>query len=221
MKVKIEGNRSPDDLRRVAEAGADYAGVIVDVPQSPRSVSSADVAQVCARAPLDVVLVFLDADAETVARAAAAGDPAAVQLHGAESPDLVAQLSRELGCEVWKVVHLPPMGGRKADVGATLAEVEMYSKRGAAKVLLDTAASADGAGGTGVRSDWDAAAEIVRRSPVPVILAGGLNPDNVADAVRQVRPYGVDVASGVEREPGVKDWDAVRRFVASARRPPE
>jgi phosphoribosylanthranilate isomerase len=217
MKVKIEGNRSRDELRRVAEAGADYAGVIVDVPRSPRAVRSDELGELCADPPIAIVLVFLDADGETIRRCAATARPVAIQLHGTEPPSLVRQLSRQLPCEVWKVIHLPPAGQSVGSTGEALAAARAYAEAGATKVVLDTAADATRAGGTGLRSDWDVAAALVREGPVPVILAGGLRPENVGDAVRRVRPYGVDVASGVERERGVKDWDAVRAFVQAAR----
>lgn len=86
----------------------------------------------------------------------------------------------------------------------------------ASSILLD-AFREDAYGGTGHKVDWDIAAEIVQRSERPVILAGGLTPDNVADAVRRVRPYAVDVSSGVEREPGLKDLDKLAAFIEGAK----
>jgi phosphoribosylanthranilate isomerase len=217
MKVKIEGNRSRGELQRVAGAGADYAGVIVNVPRSPRAVRSEELGELCADPPIAIVLVLLDADEQTIRSCAAAARPVAIQLHGTEAPSLVKRLSSQLTCEVWKVIHLAPAGEPAGNTREALAAARVYADAGVAKLVVDTAADATRAGGTGLRSDWDVAAAVVRESPVPVILAGGLRPENVGDAVRRVRPHGVDVASGVERERGVKDWRAVRAFVQAAR----
>jgi len=86
----------------------------------------------------------------------------------------------------------------------------------ASAILLD-AFREEAFGGTGHTVDWNVAAEIVQRAQRPVILAGGLTPTNVAEAVRRVRPYAVDVSSGVEREPGIKDWEKIRAFIAEAK----
>jgi phosphoribosylanthranilate isomerase len=86
----------------------------------------------------------------------------------------------------------------------------------ASAILLD-AYREEAFGGTGHKVDWGIAAEIVQRAQRPVILAGGLTPENVADAIRRVRPYAVDVSSGVEREPGIKDWGKIQAFIAAAK----
>jgi phosphoribosylanthranilate isomerase len=86
----------------------------------------------------------------------------------------------------------------------------------ASAILLD-AYREDSYGGTGVTIDWGVAAEIVQRADRSVILAGGLTPENVADAVRRVRPYAVDVSSGIEKQPGIKDWDRMRAFIEAAK----
>jgi phosphoribosylanthranilate isomerase len=106
------------------------------------------------------------------------------------------------------VVRLRP-GQKAADVMETMVHASM--------VLLDSF-SEDSFGGTGHKVDWELAAEIVRRSKIPVMLAGGLTPDNVAEAVRLVQPFAVDVSSGVEEKPGLKDPVKVRDFIHAAKR---
>ncbi len=121
------------------------------------------------------------------------------QLSGDESPELRASL----GDRAFKAFHGAPDG-----------QAHSYARAYAPAFLVDGSA-AGSYGGTGVAADWSAAAELAKA--YPLMLAGGLRPDNVADAIRQVRPWGVDVASGVEARPGQKDADKMRAFVEAVR----
>lgn len=102
-------------------------------------------------------------------------------------------------------------------LGSAITVAEVLARSGSAPALLLDAHSKQGFGGTGEKVDWGLAAEIVAESHIPVILAGGLTPENVAAAVKMVRPYAVDVSSGVESSPGVKDLEKLRRFLEAAR----
>ena len=216
MKVKICGNRTPEHFELAASAGADFAGVILDVPKSPRSVSLEEAAQIRAACTIPLVAVFLDASADNIQAACAVLSPFALQLHGREPVEVVAELKQRLPCQVWKVLH-QRRAGEVEDEASLPERMRAYADAGADVILLDTAVSTDLRGGTGLTGDWTAARRLVESSPVPVSLAGGLHPDNVADAVRAVRPAGVDVASGVESAPGEKSAEAVRAFVAAAK----
>lgn len=219
ISVKICGITGPEDAKVALDEGADYVGVLVEVAVSPRSVSRKRAVQILARAGSGVVLTY-DAEPESVVDLTTIPGVVAVQLCGSESPDVLGEVAAPVSCDVWKSIHLPAAVDEDLDVAATLESIRAYVRAGAAAVVLDTALAGLGRaqmGGTGVTHDWRAAARIVSECPVPVFLAGGLNPENVAEAIRFVRPAGVDASSGVESCVGVKDPDLVLRFVESVR----
>lgn len=197
-RVKICGITSAADALLAAEAGADAIGLIF-WPLSKRHVD-VDRAQTIARALppfVSVVGVFVDETPDAVRSVADAVGLSAVQLHGRERAADWARFPRPV---------------LKAMPVEAYADSEWRTARAA--VLVD-AHDPVTIGGTGRTVDWDQARAIA--STRPLVLAGGLTPDNVAQAVAHVRPWGVDVASGVEQSPGVKDPDKVRAFVAAAR----
>ena len=198
--VKICGITNSEDARVAVEAGADAIGFIF-VPGTPRYIEAAVAREIAGEmgGTVKKVGVFVDEPAEAVNRLAREVPLDLVQLHGAEAPES-AQL---VEAPVIKVVRVR---------GAI--DVERLRAYKASAYLLDT--YVEGAhGGTGKTFDWDLALPIVRAG-LPVLLSGGLTPDNVAEAVRRVRPWGVDVSSGVEAGPGRKDHDKVRAFIANA-----
>ncbi len=188
MIVKICGITRPQDAERAVALGATAIGFIF-WPSSPRRVGLEAARSIGRLVPASVlkVGVFVDAPAAELARTVDEAGLDAVQLHGSESPDLV----RGLEARVIKAVAL----------GSPDAEAQIAQWTGTT-LLLD-AHDPVRHGGTGRVVDWDRAAGLARRHEV--ILAGGLNPENVAEAVRRVRPAGIDVSSGVEQTPGVKD----------------
>lgn len=201
-RVKICGLRSAADARECVRAGADAVGVVL-VPGSRRCVSLRDAAEILAGVPVLVarVGVFVDQPADEVARAAAELGLTAVQLHGAETPEYCASL---------------PVPVIKAfRVGGTFSPADVDAYRGAiAAVLLDTLV--DGAdGGTGRSFAWTELGEMP--DVAPLIVAGGLVPENVGAAIRALRPFAVDVSSGVEDGDLHKDPDRVAAFVAAVR----
>ncbi len=198
-KVKICGITRLDDALAAARLGADAVGFNF-WPRSKRHLPPADARAIVRRLPSFVtpVGVFVDPTRDEVLRAVDQSGIAVAQLHGDEPPELCLSLP----LPVLKAI-------RVADVHA-LAAIASYEVQG---FLLD--APTAGYGGSGLTFDWELAAQVARE--LPIVLAGGLGPDNVAEAVRVVRPWAVDVASGVERAPGVKDHDRMRLFIERAK----
>ncbi len=198
VRVKICGITNRDDAAAAVEAGAAALGFNF-YPRSARFVQPDVVAEIVARVPPGVctVGVFVDETRARVAAIAAQAGVTALQFHGTESPEF---------CQAWeqKVIKALRVGD------ATAAR---HAARYAVDFILADAYVEGQPGGTGRRIVPEHLHGFERTR---LILAGGLNPDNVADAVRAVRPFAVDVASGVESAPGQKDWDLMRRFIAHA-----
>ncbi|MGQ4810273.1 N-(5'-phosphoribosyl)anthranilate isomerase [Candidatus Entotheonellaceae bacterium PAL068K] len=202
IQVKICGITDHDDAQVAVEAGADMVGFIF-YPPSPRYVAPVQARAIVASLPRSVVAVgvFVNEDAETLSRIACTSGVQCVQLHGEESPELCQQLP-------WRVIksfrfraRMRPEIMRQYAVDALLIEGFHDSLYG----------------GGGAQADWQQAAAL--HAYGRIILAGGLTPENVHEAVRIVRPYAVDVCSGVEATPGKKDWNKVRAFIARAKQP--
>lgn len=198
-RVKICGLTRLEDALLAARLGADALGFNF-WPGSRRYVDPDAARAIVDRLPpfVTAVGVFVNQPPTEVLAIAARAGVVAVQLHGDEG---------------WEDVNGYPIPAVKALRLAgreSLADLHRYRVRA---FLLD--APSDGFGGSGRTCDWALAREVAER--VPVVLAGGLGPENVAEAIRAVRPYAVDVASGVESSPGVKDPDRLRRFLARAR----
>jgi phosphoribosylanthranilate isomerase len=194
--VKICGITRLDDAAAAVDAGATALGFVF-WPGSPRAVDPHLARTIAASLPpfITTVGVFADQPAEYVNEVASVAQLGAVQLHGRESADYVATMSRP----VVKAVAL--RDGLELDA----ARIDVWPSR--VVVLLD-AHDPVRKGGTGRTVDWSVAAAIARRRPI--VLAGGLTADNVADAIARVRPFGIDVSSGVEAAPGVKDHGRIK-----------
>ncbi|MDF9744257.1 phosphoribosylanthranilate isomerase [Natrinema salsiterrestre] len=213
-RVKVCGLTTEADLEAAVDAGADAVGVICDVPvDTPREVSVDRAATLAAATPPFVtsVLVTMPASPEEAIELIEAVEPDAIQIHGGIRPGDLAYLRAKLDVDVLLAVDAddPSVAETYDDVVDAL--------------LVDTPGE-DGGGGTGETHDWDLTRTATADLESPLILAGGLTPENVGDAVRTVEPFAVDVASGVEERGGVKDVDAVRSFVdraKNARRPVE
>jgi len=196
-RIKICGLRRVEDARLACDLGADAIGFIF-WPASPRFVDPERARAIVAELPPFVcaVGVFVDQTPEYVSGVAGLVKLAAVQLHGHEQPDTYAK-SR------YRVIKAVPV---TADFDATRACEELPSQ---ATMLLD-AHDPIRRGGTGRPVNWTAASAAARLRPV--ILSGGLNASNVVDAIDRVRPYAIDLSSGVESSPGVKDHDKLRQL---------
>lgn len=209
IRVKICGITQPDDIAHLVRAGAAYAGLVF-YPRSPRALTAERARAIAVTAPpgLARVALFVDAEDTTIETVLEQVPIDLLQLHGHESPDRVSELRARFGLPVMKAVGI----ATEVDLPA-LAD---YAR--VADMLLVDAKPAPGAalpGGNGLAFDWRLIAG--RRWPVPWLLAGGLTPDNVAEAIRLTGARQVDVSSGVEREPGVKDPARIAAFVAAAR----
>jgi phosphoribosylanthranilate isomerase len=219
IRVKICGITSIEDARGAVEAGADALGFIF-VEKTPRYVAPRAAAAIIAQLPpfVTAVGIFWDHAPAHVKAVAAEARLGALQFHGDEKPeDLTAY-----DLPVIKTIKLPPASTIEGLPEYRVSEgfqVLSFSKVAAA-LLLDTAVRWS-EGEIREPLEWRHAARIVAthgsRPRPKVILSGGLTPENVAQAIAIVKPYGVDVNSGVETRPGVKDHDKVRRFLAAAR----
>jgi phosphoribosylanthranilate isomerase len=217
MWVKICANTNAEDALAAVEAGADAVGFVF--APSVRRVDAGQVAAISELLPPDVerVGVFAGWDAGRIANAVRDGGLTVAQLHGGVDLALAAGLRDLLGAE-FPVIHSVHWVVGEDDASESAVRRQLGMLESGARVLIDAKVGA-ASGGLGVRFDWLRASAVVREFPgLRVIVAGGLRPDNVAEAVRVFAPYGVDVASGVEREPGRKDSAKVRRFVENARR---
>ncbi len=223
-RIKICGLCRVEDVEFVSRKEIDFAGMLIDMP-SPRSQTIESAAALADHAEIPVVLLFMNAAIEKIIRADAEVGAAAVQLHGDEDTDFVSDLRNRIVCEIWKCVHLPADGLGDVDEEAVFARMKEYIDAGADRILLDTVViGPDGQkqmGGTGKTSDWAVAARLVAKADFPVMIAGGLNPDNVAAAVRQVRPWGIDLSSGVEDARCEKSQKKINRIIDRVRRTQE
>ena len=207
-RVKICGLREAGDLRVTAEAGAAYAGFVF-FEKSPRNVDPAQAAALVQHAPPGLCKVALVVDADDARLDAILSEVPIdmLQLHGSEPPERVVEIKARYGLPVMKAV-----GVASAD---DLPRLTTYGAV-ADQILVDAKAPKGSQipGGNGVAFDWRLIAG--RRWPVPWMLAGGLSPDNVAEAVRLTGARQVDVSSGVECSTGIKDQTLIRAFLAAA-----
>lgn len=201
VKVKICGITNLEDGRAAAEAGADMIGLMF-YEASPRVVSLGAAAQIAGALPpfLLKVGVFVNPPEELVLRAIGECGLTLLQFHGDEPPEF---------CTQFGVMSVKAFRMRDAGSLAALGDYPTDA------YLLD-AYSPAALGGTGAKFNWELAVE-AQKLGKPIFLAGGLTPDNVAQAVREVRPFAVDVSSGVESTPGKKDHAKMRAFIAAAR----
>ncbi|HTR43715.1 MAG TPA: phosphoribosylanthranilate isomerase [Pseudomonadales bacterium] len=201
MRIKICGITNAADGRAAVEAGADAIGFIF-YEKSPRYVALETAAEISRELPPFVmrVGVFVNAPEEFVTRAIADCGLTMLQFHGDETPEFCTQFG------------LMSMKAFRMHGPETLEQIPQYETDA---YLLD-AYSSTTIGGSGEKFNWDLAIE-AQKFGKPIFLAGGLTPENVAEAIRKVRPFGVDVSSGVERAPGKKDHNKVKAFIAAVR----
>jgi phosphoribosylanthranilate isomerase len=201
VRVKICGITSIEDALAAVNAGADALGFMF-YERSPRRISMDLAATIKNALPPFVVKVGVFADAtENVVRSAALCGLNALQFHGNEAPDFLKRFSPITTIKAFRIQN-----------AASLAALPTYNT---SSWLLDSFTPAQ-LGGTGTTFNWDLAVQ-ARKLGRPIILAGGLTPDNVAEAVRKVRPYAVDVSSGVEFAAGKKDPAKVAAFIQAAK----
>lgn len=214
-RVKICGLRRREHVRAAERAGASYGGLVF--ARSPRRVSPEEAAELARRTNLRTVGVFVDPDRDELLRIASLVSLDVVQLHGGESPGLCEAL-RDEGLTVWKAIRPRSPGELRERAGEFLHVADALMVDGYAR-------EAAGGTGTSVPLEWvDSLRSVLgtgSRRRVPLVLAGGLTPENVGRAIRRVAPDVVDVSSGVERRPGEKSPELIRAFLSAVRRQPE
>jgi phosphoribosylanthranilate isomerase len=233
--IKICANTSLEDAQLAADAGADAAGFVF--APSPRRVTPQQAAAIVPHLPagLEKIGVFVDAAFEEIASTVAVSGLTGVQLHFDAAPELTTQLHARFGPQlrILRVVHFDAAHTREpsllsghdfsraksaGEAAGALAPEAYLGKFDADAVLVDSR-TASAVGGTGKVFDWAAAGKTLFHdaNARKLVAAGGLTPENVAEAIALMRPWGVDVVSGVEAAPGRKDAAKVRAFVAKAR----
>jgi phosphoribosylanthranilate isomerase len=213
VRVKIEGLRDPATAMKIAQMGADAIGLVF--AESPRWVSPEQARAVvdCLPPWVATVGVFVNTDSETINRVIQRTRIGYVQLHGQESPDLVGQIDRPC-IKAFRVRDESWLSEVTRWVGACSARSNLSA------VLLD-AYDPNVQGGSGKKFNWDLVGDARAANAMagldPIILAGGLTPGNVTNAMDLIKPWAVDVASGVEKAPGVKDLAKVEDFIRATR----
>ena len=211
--LKVCGLTRVADVRCAEAAGADFCGLIVEIERSPRCITREQAALLARGCRARPVLVVEDIPPADIAELVEATGAHAVQLHGGDA-DYVREVVTWCGrprphntaprAYIWRPVGLPERADdREALVAEVLSEIRAAQAAGAAAIVLDTRTS-EGTGGSGRTCDWEAAAEIIRRTDAPVLLAGGLSPENLTDALQATGAAGADLSSSLEAAPGCK-----------------
>ena len=207
--MKVCGLTREEDVAIAVEAGADAVGFILGIPSSPRNLTLEKAERLVSKVPVfvDSVIVTAPKSFEWLIEVVQRVKPSAIQIHGKEQLDFT-EIRRKLGnTRLIKTVYV-----KEALDKETLEELKDFDA-----ILLDSFSKGQ-YGGTGKIHDWGLSAKIREAvKHVPVILAGGLKSENVKEAILKVQPYAVDVASGVEQEPGIKDHKKIRAFVDNAK----
>jgi phosphoribosylanthranilate isomerase len=208
--VKICGITNIEDARAAVEAGADLLGFIF-YPPSPRYVTPEGARQIVnvirETSNVRLVGVFVNESLDQVRGVMETAGLELAQLHGKEAPEMV----REMGARAYKSLQATDLDTAHVLMANYRAALGDVRARGNVPAFIADAPPAKLPGGNGMVADWSVAREIA--SEFPILLAGGLNPENVQEAIERVQPWGVDVSSGVERAPGLKDHGKVREFL--------
>jgi phosphoribosylanthranilate isomerase len=207
IKVKICGITNEEDATWAVNLGADFVGFNFHAG-SPRKVSPELAARIAKKVPsfIPTVGVFVEQTVDQIAKIAEKTGLMGIQLHGDHTPEDCRALAERLECFLIKAVRV-----------AADADLDILSAfRGSTKYILLDARVEGQPGGTGQTFPWELA-ERVRAQGTPLFLAGGLTPDNVAEAVEKVNPFAVDTASGVEKSPKRKDYEKMKKFISAAK----
>ena len=220
MWIKICANTNLEDAQLAAELGADAVGFVF--APSPRQVTPAEVARITPHLPegLECVGVFPALEAQQIAAIAQECGLTAVQLQGGVSFERLRQLNEIFNGKVSLIQTLHwEVDGDGASAAVVAGQLRQIDAEGLIGRVLIDAKVGDALGGTGITFNWDAARATLAEtgSGLKLIVAGGLRPENVGDAIRRLNPWGVDVASGVEQSPGRKDPEKLAAFIRAAR----
>jgi phosphoribosylanthranilate isomerase len=210
VRVKICGLTQKKDLDSAIDAGADAVGFLVGVPSSPRNLTFKRAKVLLSKVPIFInsVVVTTPKNLEWLFKICKRLKPTAIQIHGKMQLDYSKIHNKIKNIQLIKTVYV---------TDESLNKIATMESKTFDAILLDSFSKAQ-YGGTGRVHDWTLSKQIKEAIvPVPVILAGGLNPQNVQEAILKVQPYAVDVASGVELNPGIKDHKKVRAFIENAK----
>ena len=214
MRVKICGIKKVEDALKAIEYGADAIGLLVGQTHASKDFISKELAKeiVDSLPPfVSTVMVTHMTDVQTIIDFASFIGVSTIQLHGESNINDIRQIKNELrNVKIVKSIHV-------VDESSIYTGAEFLGYADA--VLLDTMnKGTDQIGGTGITHDWNISKMIVESYKIPIILAGGLNPDNIEEAVNKVKPYAVDVNSGVKGEDGFKDYEKLKKFIQKAKK---
>lgn len=221
-KVKICGTTNTNDALLAAQEGADYFGVVIEVEFSPRSLTIEDAKGLFSSPSIPAVALVFNMKEERINYLIQSLRPFAVQFLSQEEPNLAKRLKQTYPeVQFWQSIHLP-QAGSEVDLLAIKKAVGDYINSGIEVLLLDTVATLQGKqkfGGTGLTSDWTVVKQLIDeiRPKIPVMLAGGIKPENAAKALEAVNPDGIDLCSGVEAIPGKKDSAKVRALMQAVK----
>jgi len=207
MRIKVCGVTRREDVEMVAEAGADAIGFVVE-SESKRSISKEKCSRLLKSVPpfVSSVIVSTSTDVDEIVELSMLGAHA-IQIHSNLPPNTIKKMRESIGgCKILRAISVD------GDSNRLVREVMEVSQ------ICDGIVLDSEKGGSGRTHNWALSRMLKDNSHSPVVLAGGLNPDNVATAIRVVRPYGVDVSSGVEVRKGIKDPELVRRFISEVRK---
>lgn len=216
MWAKICANTNLEDALLAAQLGADALGFVF--AESKRRVTAAQVAQIIPHLPkeIEAVGVFYNHDADEIAAIVREAGLDTVQLHGGYDPVLTTRIQNLLGPQIGLIQTVHWIIDESTDNAASIAkQLNAIRQAGATERILVDSRVGQRSGGTGVSFDWSHAGDVfaTHGHGLKIIAAGGLNPDNLAEAVRLMHPWGVDVASGVEATPGRKDPARLKAFL--------
>jgi len=223
-QVKICGITNAEDAGLAAGEGADYAGVVIAVSYSPRSQTVESAAPIFAGSSVPAVALVYEMQPGPLAELVMQLKPYAIQFLSQDGPARAEQLKKIAPeMKIWQSLFLPAAGDgtMEFDSGAILRQIEQCRDSGVDVIVLDTAAVINGVvrfGGTGTTGKWDQAAQVVAASPLPTFLAGGIKPENVREAIETVKPFGIDLCSGVELFTGKKSPAKLRILMEEVRK---
>jgi phosphoribosylanthranilate isomerase len=221
-RIKICGMRTPEDIELASLYGADAVGFITEVPvESPRKLDSDTAAALISKVPkcVDSVMVIMPENSSRALELIEKVSPDIVQIHSNLSPAELEIIREKADIPIIRTLSVPAgMGASKVQslVKRLLYEVRELEKSGVVDSVLLDSGIAGKTGGTGCVHDWDLSRKIAEETELPLILAGGLKPENVQEAIRAVSPYAVDTASGVETS-GKKDAVKIKSFIEEVR----
>jgi phosphoribosylanthranilate isomerase len=220
VKVKICGIRDKGMIDAVVAAGADAIGCVINSPSSPRNVTLLEAEEIFSNTPpfTQTVAVLTSNSLHEIVKIVKKLHPNAVQLHGKYTLDFIREASKAIDtAKIIGVFHVPAGTDQpQTEVETMLDQVRILADYVDA-VLVDPMFEGK-LGGSGLKMNWSFARKLRDAiSPTPLILAGGLTPENVQQAILETRPYAVDVSTGVERSPGVKDPSKIVKFVRKVR----